>query len=809
MLILRTLVLATWPSIVGAQAVDQMTWITNGKVNALLRSENTIYLGGKFTYVGPHTGSGAVLDLSTDTIAAPLPRVSGVIHAVAPDGTGGWYVGGFFDAIGGIERSNLAHILADRTVSPWNPNADYGVYALEVSGETVYAGGVFSTIGGETRSYIAAIDAKTGAPTSWNADVWGAPIFDIEVSGSTVYVGGNFATIHGEVRNRIAAIDAVSGLPTSWNPNANESIGDLIIDGETIYAAGSFTNIGGENRQYLAALDAKTGVAAAWNAHSNGVVRAIGTAGKTIYTGGQFTSIGDETRNGIAALDSETGFATAWDPSVDGQVYTLEVSGSTVYVGGDFTSIGGETRYSIAALDANTGLATKWNPDSDGTLYALAVSGETVYAGGTFSSIGGERRNNIAAFDASTGAVTNWDPNATGGDTEIHSLAMSQDKIYLGGVFSHIGNEERRNIAAVNVSTGAAAAWNPTASFRVYAMAVAGATLYAGGFFENVAGEIRNFICSLDATTGALTDWDPNANFVVKSLTVSGSTVYAGGEFTNIGGMERNHIAALDAETGAATDWNPNASGGAIPTSVNALIVNGPIVYAGGEFTSIGGANRNRLASLDITTGAATDWNPNANSVVKALMLSGSRMYVGGDFTRIAHEDRNCLAAFDVLAGAITNWNPYASGGYFPGVNALAMSGTTVYAGGEFITVRGQSKPYFAALSTTSFMSRSTETAGIEETNANLRASTLSFTGVVNPVRERTVLEFSLSEAGFVSLEIYDVQGRRVATLVDHKDLPAGSHDAVLDARSLTTGVYFARLASGSEHSTQKIVVLR
>ena len=42
---------------------------------------------------------------------------------------------------------------------------------------------------------------------------------------------------------------------------------------------------------------------------------------------------------------------------------------------------------------------------------------------------------------------------------------------------------------------------------------------------------------------------------------VSGSTVYAGGDFTSIGGQTRNYIAALDATTGAATAWNPNASG--------------------------------------------------------------------------------------------------------------------------------------------------------------------------------------------------------------------------------------------------------
>ena len=83
-------------------------------------------------------------------------------------------------------------------------------------------------------------------------------------------------------------------------------------------------------------------------------------------------------------------------------------------------------------------------------------------------------------------------------------------------------------------------------------------------------------------------------------LAVSGSTVYAGGEFTSIGGQTRNYIAALDAGTGAATDWNPNASGGIFQPLVLALAVSGSTVYAGGSFTSIGGdINRTYFAQFD------------------------------------------------------------------------------------------------------------------------------------------------------------------------------------------------------------------
>jgi hypothetical protein len=45
-----------------------------------------------------------------------MPRVAGTVYAVAPDGSGGWYVGGSFTHVGGTPRSNLAHVFADQSL---------------------------------------------------------------------------------------------------------------------------------------------------------------------------------------------------------------------------------------------------------------------------------------------------------------------------------------------------------------------------------------------------------------------------------------------------------------------------------------------------------------------------------------------------------------------------------------------------------------------------------------------------------------------------------------------------------------------
>src|SRR5262245_56727982 len=91
----------------GAQTVDAKVWVTDGTVNTVVLDGNTIYLGGYFSYVGPVTGAGVPLSTVGGGIVQPYaylegplpPEASqGQIHAVVPDGSGGWFVGGWFSA---------------------------------------------------------------------------------------------------------------------------------------------------------------------------------------------------------------------------------------------------------------------------------------------------------------------------------------------------------------------------------------------------------------------------------------------------------------------------------------------------------------------------------------------------------------------------------------------------------------------------------------------------------------------------------------------------------------------------------------
>ncbi len=76
-----------------------------------------------------------------------------------------------------------------------------------------------------------------------------------------------------------------------------------------------------------------------------------------------------------------------------------------------------------------------------------------------------------------------------------------------------------------------------------------------------------------------------------------------------------------------------------------------------------------------------------------------------------------------------------------------------------------------------------------------------------NPLCGFATLVYTLPRAGDVSLDVYDVRGRRVATPVSGRQ-PAGSHHAAWDASRVPAGMYFVDLRFGGERSSRRVLVI-
>jgi hypothetical protein len=77
-----------------------------------------------------------------------------------------------------------------------------------------------------------------------------------------------------------------------------------------------------------------------------------------------------------------------------------------------------------------------------------------------------------------------------------------------------------------------------------------------------------------------------------------------------------------------------------------------------------------------------------------------------------------------------------------------------------------------------------------------------------NPFNPSTTISFSLPEKSFVSLKVFDLLGREVATLVSG-ELPAGNQSVQWNAANMPGGIYFYRLQAGTYSATKKLVLLK
>ena len=583
-------------------------------VNAVHVSDSTVYIGGTFNSISHARPNLGIFDVRKGGADGRAVVPNGAVHAIVPDGEGGWFVGGSFHEVGGLTRGNLVHIKADGGVDvPWVANVSNTVRVLALSEDKqiLYIGGDFqgpNSVTTEQRDYVAAVNAATGAVMTWNPAPNGAVRAIVPV-GSKVYLGGAFTLVDGDIeRNGVARVgDAASGghVVDEFDPQCIGGAVNAIAvrpDGEVVYLAGDFRTVkGGAVRNRIAAFGTGGGATLLpWNPDCDGLIYDIVLSGdgKFLFVGGQFSRIGGSSHEGLASLlltlDKYNAGPLDMDVDDGDAVFDLELMGEKLFVAGNFSYIGSAGPSYMAQIDTRGGSSlTDWIAGPAGVVNAVAVGGSQVAVGGSFSSVSVLTRNNAAAFDLQSGAVRNWNPDLDGPVLAITSRNDGPPTIYLGGSFANA------NVA--------------------------------------VNSQGRSAICAVDSS-GSLTAWNPGSDNRVLALAYHNGKVYAGGEFTNIGGQGSNAaVEALDADTDTdnadTTDFNPSLSA-ASGFSVYALRLSDDLthIFVGGNFT-VPTAN---IAKIDLENGdGAVDWETATNGAVKAIEIVESDVFFGGPFTQV------------------------------------------------------------------------------------------------------------------------------------------------------------------------------
>ena len=292
------------------------------------------------------------------------------------------------------------------------------------------------------------------------------------------------------------------------------------------------------------------------NANSNVRTFAQQADGKVLI-GGDFTTIDGTPRNYIARLNADGSLDTEFDPGTGANSQVLAIAlqaDGKVLISGFFTTIDGTARNYIARLNADGSLDTGFYPGSgaDNLVYAIALQADgKVLISGDFTTINGTPRNRMARLNADGSLDTGFDPG-TGPNSLVLAIAQQTDgKVLIGGFFTTINGTPRNRIARLNVDGSLDTGFDPGTGANSPVLAIAqqaDGKVLISGFFTTINGTARNYIARLNFDGSLDTEFDPGtgANDAVYAIAQQADgKVVIGGNFTTINGVARNRIARL------------------------------------------------------------------------------------------------------------------------------------------------------------------------------------------------------------------------------------------------------------------------
>jgi hypothetical protein len=191
---------------------------------------------------------------------------------------------------------------------------------------------------------------------------------------------------------------------------------------------------------------------------------------------------------------------------------------------------------------------------------------------------------------------------------------------------------------------------------------------------------------------------------------------------------------------------------------------------------------------------------------MRQMLITGFRGYFPGDYVGLDAAGNDFVAAFTVA-------NNLGLPLQLPWEQDEMVLALDAYNRQDIVFARVSGAP-----PTPTIISRRTRgglgDAELSNTGMSLSQQVVLHDNVPNPFNPTTLIAFELPDAATVSLDIYDVSGRRVQTLVGGQSYPAGTHHVRWDGRndtgqSVASGVYLYRLRANAVVQTKRMVLMK
>lgn len=410
--------------------------------------------------------------------------------------------------------------------------------------------------------------------------------------------------------------------------------------------------------------------------------------------------------------------------------------------------------------------------------------------------------NNGAGFKPIGDADTGFSGSFNGNDYEIHGLFINRPSTYNVGLFGFMDNGTIKRIHLKEVQITGGPYTGSLLGFKRGGTimhshtdgVVQGTHTYTGGFIGyQRGGEIRN-----SSSSANVTGLDRTGGFIgFNAATVTDS--WASGSVTGhdeIGGLAgRNGYAPplvgyISRSYATGDVLGENRVGGLSGSHQNGKIEN---VFATGNVTG------------ETTVGGLIGYGfePVVNAYAAGSVKGESK--IGGIAGSLGISSLTSVY-WNMDVSGVTNATGGSSSDGITGSTTTEMQQQSTFEGWDFDETwaisEGETYPYLQQLGLP--VSNETESQPREvPRTAELHQN------YPNPFNPATVISYQLPENRNVTLEVFDVTGRRVAVLIDDEFRSSGTHRVPFQASSLSSGVYFYQLKAGDQTLTQKMTLIK
>ncbi len=654
------------------------------------------------------------------------------------------------------------------------------IEAMTVMNDSLFVGGWFQK---DSNSYAWSIAV-------WDGSLWGKldGTFNGKINALTVYnnqliVGGDFTYIDLQNMNALTKRNNNSWVTFYYSPGY--SVTDIVVWDTMLVVAGDLyqnNKIGVYNSldslRYLPFSDSLNEV-------SDLIIYNNQITVSTRYT--------DSLLPGATIL---TWDGTSWSSIGDnllGNDLSMGILGDSLFVFGR-TNLSGQLYYHRSAmwnrnewkLNYDNGLL--WNTNES------VLFQNKIVITGFFDYVGNEISNKIAMFDSEK-----WIPLGVTDGVNVAGLYSHQDTLYAGGWFSEIGGISVNSAAMYDGTT-----WTDigfTSMCQPHDFIHYHNQLIVGGSY---------LVIDSDTVTLAYREndmwvpFDQQPNDDVGSFIIYNNNLIMSGSFDSVGTTPAKNLAMWDGNnwTALVTSTNTNYS------YIGKMIVKNDTLVITGYFNEVNGVQAENIAFWDGNNWSSINLNFGENNdYIGSVVEYNNQMVLGGNFDSIGGVAANNIAIWDgatfsPLGSGITNYPGWNSP--VPLVSDLRVFQDELYVFGQFFMAGGIESNNIARWTKYNV---STDIA-FDEAHLSIPSEYTLHQNYPNPFNPTTEILFTLPKNSNVTLEVFNILGQKVSTLVDSYKT-VGTHTVAWDASNLSSGIYLYRLKADNFVSEKKMLLIK